>query len=204
MKLLKRIVSARNQIQIKEVKDGILLLPGNKYRLVLETSAVNFELKSEEEQDQIIDTFQNFLNSLPCAIQILVRTREIDIDGYLDEIKQKNDQETEILYKQQLEDYTQFIRTLVAGNKILTRKFYLVVTLTTQDKIQDFGLFKDQLFLKRDIVSKGLEKLGMKTRTLGNLELLDLFYSFYNPAHRKTQPLTQEAYDALFSTHYAL
>ena len=53
--------SARQQIQIKEVKDDILILPDNEYRTVIETSSINFELKSEEEQDVLIDTFQNFL-----------------------------------------------------------------------------------------------------------------------------------------------
>ena len=38
-------VSSRKQIQIKGVKDNILLLPNNEYRVVLETSSVNFELK---------------------------------------------------------------------------------------------------------------------------------------------------------------
>lgn len=62
--------SSRQQIQIKEVVDNILVLPGNEYRQILETSSVNFELKSEEEQDVIIDSFQNFLNSLPCESKL--------------------------------------------------------------------------------------------------------------------------------------
>ena len=49
--------SSRKQIQIKGVKDGILLLPGNKYRAVLELSSINFELKSEAEQDALIETY---------------------------------------------------------------------------------------------------------------------------------------------------
>ncbi|MDO8658746.1 MAG: hypothetical protein Q7K55_08445, partial [Candidatus Levybacteria bacterium] len=73
-------VSSRKQIQIKEVKDDILVLPNNEYRTIIETSSINFELKSEEEQDVLIDGFQNFLNSLPSQLQILIRVREVDID----------------------------------------------------------------------------------------------------------------------------
>ena len=50
--------SARTQVGIKEVRDGILVLPFNRYRAILSTSSVNFELQSEEEQDVIVDTFQ--------------------------------------------------------------------------------------------------------------------------------------------------
>ncbi|MFO0971391.1 MAG: hypothetical protein U0520_03545 [Candidatus Saccharimonadales bacterium] len=52
--------NSRQQIAIKGVRDGILILPGNQYRAVLEVSSLNFELKSEEEQDAIIDTYEAF------------------------------------------------------------------------------------------------------------------------------------------------
>jgi hypothetical protein len=56
----KKTGSARTQVGIKEVRDGILILPFNRYRAILSTSSVNFELQSEEEQDVIIDIFQLF------------------------------------------------------------------------------------------------------------------------------------------------
>ena len=49
--------SARTQIGIKEVRDNILVLPGNRYRVVLSTSSLNFELQSADEQDALVDTF---------------------------------------------------------------------------------------------------------------------------------------------------
>src|SRR3989344_30240 len=94
-------VSSRRQIQIKEVKDNILILPGNRYRTILETSSINFELKSEEEQDALIDNFQNFLNSLPCTLQILIRVREVDVDSYLAEFTKKAETEHEKIYREQ-------------------------------------------------------------------------------------------------------
>lgn len=192
-----KLASSRHQINIREVKDGVLVLPGNKYRMILETSAVNFELKSEDEQDQIIDTFQNFLNALPCSVQILIRTREIDIDGYLSDFMEHNNHETNKIYKEQLKEYGQFIKKLVSGNKILTRKFYLVIADSVDPGKADFSVIKEQLKLNQDIIIKGLERLGMKTRKLGNLEILELFYSFYNPSKLKTQPLTQQTFEAI-------
>ena len=120
-------ISSRNQIAIKEVRDGILVLPNNEHRLIIETSSVNFELKSEAEQDVLIDSFQTFLNSLPSQLQILIRIREVDIDQYVDSIETLKQTETEPQYLEQIDDYTQFIRQLVSGNKILSRKFYIVL-----------------------------------------------------------------------------
>jgi hypothetical protein len=181
--------SARTQIGIQEVRDGVLVLPNNRYRLVLTTSSLNFELQSAAEQDVIIDTFQSFLNSLTTPIQILIRVRELDIDRYLEELHASRASETQKIYRKQLENYSSFIRKLVAGNKILSRRFYLVIPY--ENKTVDFSLAKEQLQLEKDILVKGLEKLGMTARPLNSLEILDLFYSFYRPEQAKTQPLTK-------------
>lgn len=196
-------VSSRRQIRIKEVKDGILILPGNKYRAILETSAINFELKSEDEQDQLIDNFQNFLNSLPSSLQILIRVREVDIDRYLEEFAKSQSEETEEVYKEQVENYCGFIKDLVSGNKILSRRFYVVIPYEPEDHKDDFSLIKEQIQLSIDIISKGLEKLGMKTKELDSLEMLELFYYFYNPDKIKIQALKQEIIETVPEGNYA-
>ena len=183
--------SSRRQIQIKEVRDDILILPNKKYCTYLETSSINFELKSEEEQDVIIDSFQNFLNSLPCTLQFVVRIRELDVERYLERLTSKSQQEKETVYKEQVENYKTFIQTLISGNKILSRRFYIIISYIPTDT-SDFSLIKEQLYVNRDIVIKGLEKMGMKARALNSLEILNLFYSFYNPRLAKIQELNGE------------
>lgn len=195
-------VSSRRQIRIKEVKDDILILPNQEYRVILETSSVNFELKSEAEQDVLIDSFQNFLNSLSCQLQILVRVREVDIDHYIEDILKTKDKETEKVYRNQIDNYCNFIKNLVLGNKILSRKFYVVIPYKMDDKNKDFKLIKEQLRLLTDIVTRALEKLGMKARILNSLEILDLFYSFYNPDQIKTQALSGQTLQKLLENNY--
>lgn len=184
--------SSRQQIAIKGVRDGVLMLPNNQYRAILHVSSLNFELKSEEEQDAIIDTYESFLNSVGSSLQILIRTREIDMDKYLEELAERLNGETEKVYKKQLQNYDEFIRSLITTNKILTRHFYLIIPYAASGKA-DFELIKEQLNLKIDIVAKGMTRLGMHTRELSSLEVLDLFYSFYNPVQAKIQPLTEQA-----------
>lgn len=176
-------------MQLKEVRDGILVLPRNRFRAVLATSSVNIELQSEAEQDVLIDTFQAFLNSLTKPIQILIRTRSLDVDRYLEEFATTHADESEPVYRDQLASYRTFIRSLVAGNKILSRRFYLVLPFDGE-KGTAFDVVKAQLTLETEIIVKGLAKLGMTTRLLTSLEVLDLFYSFYHPEQAKTQPLT--------------
>lgn len=184
--------SARNQIDIKGVKDGVLQLPSRQYRATLQVSAVNFELKSEAEQDALIDTYESFLNSVGTPLQILIRTREIDLDRYLGEMHEQLANELDPVYQQQLVNYDEFIHSLVKTNKILTRNFYVVIPYTANRKLE-FELVREQLNQTVDIVIKGLSRIGMYARKLTSLEVLDLFYSFYSPTQAKLQPLTDQA-----------
>lgn len=168
------------------------MLPGNQYRMVLQVSSLNFELKSEDEQDAIIETYESFLNSVGTSLQILIRTREVDMDKYLEDLNERLDSEIEQIYRNQLQNYDEFIRSLITTNKILTRHFYIVVPYSTTSTL-DFELVREQLHLKLDIISKGMTRLGMHTNELGSLEVLDLFYSFYSPTQAKVQPLTEHA-----------
>lgn len=184
--------SSRNQIAIKGVRDGVLMLPNNEYRAILQVSSLNFELRSEEEQDAIIDIYESFLNSVGSSLQILIRTREIDMDKYLEDLTERLDDEAEEIYRSQLINYDKFIRSLITTNKILTRHFYVIVPYRPNVKA-DFELIEEQLNIKLDIVAKGMTRLGMHTNQLDSLEVLDLFYSFYSPTQAKIQPLTEQA-----------
>jgi hypothetical protein len=195
LKKSSKLVSSRSQIQIDGVKDGILHLPKGKYRLVLETSSINFELKSEEEQDAIVDTYQTFLNSLNIEFQILVRTRELDMDKYLSGFEARTEKEADDIYRKQSKSYIRFVNKLITNNKILTRKFYIIVPFSSSTK--DDSLVEEQLKQQADIIAKGLGRLGMQVRKLDSLEVLDLFYSFYSPKQAKRQPLKQQTISLL-------
>lgn len=195
------VASSRNQIQIKRVADNILALPNHEYRIVLETSSINFELKSEEEQDVIIDSFQNFLNALPCSIQILVRVREVDIDKYVEDMESLKSKESEAIYRKQIDSYSAFVKKLVLGNTILSRHFYIILPYRHPDQ-EDMAIIKEHLHLSRDIVIKGLERMQMKAKQLTSLEIINLFYAFYNSENLKTQPITKQSLEAIFKHNY--
>lgn len=195
----KKKQSSRSQIAIEGVRDGILVLPNNHYRAVLHISSINFELKSEAEQDAIIETYQSFLNSLATSLQIVVRVREMDMDKYLADFAERVKDEPEEIYKTQIENYTLFVKSLISQNKILTRHFYVVIPYSEREK--DFELVKEQINTTIDIVAKGLARLGMNSKQLTSLEVLDLFYSFYSPSQSKRQPLSSQTLQLLTESY---
>ena len=191
--------SSRLQIDIKGIEDNILLLPNHEYRLVLHVSSVNFELKSEDEQDALIETYQSFLNSLAGDLQIIVRVRELDIDEYVQNLESRLSSETEKIYVSQINSYTAFVKSLIKSNRILSRQFYVVVSYRG-DKKQEFDIAKEQIGIRADIIAKGLMRLGIQSKSLKGLELVDMFYSFYSPRQSKSQPLSNDGLFSLEST----
>lgn len=193
---LNRTGSARHQIAIQGVDNGVLILPNNEHRLVMETSSINFHLMSEDEQDAVVDIYKAFLNSLSFPIQILQKVRALDLDDYLHTFESKKETEDEEIYRNQIEGYTKYVQSLVKTNKILARQFYIVIPYRTKGK-ENIETAHEQLNGRLAIVEKGLGNVGIKTRRLNSLEILDLFYSSYNATDAKTQPLTEQTIDLL-------
>lgn len=193
--------SSRQQIAIKGVEDNILLLPNDEHRVILESSSINFHLMSEDEQDAVVDIYQAFLNSLSFPIEIVQKVRALDLDDYLLGFENKKNDETEEIYKKQIASYTKYVRSLVKTNRILSREFYIVIPYRAKSR-EGMGSVREQLVVRIATVEKGLGNLGIKIRQLSSLELLDLFYSSYNPTEAKQQPLSQQTLALLMRNYF--
>lgn len=129
------------------------------------------------------------------------KVRALDLDDYLEGFESKRKNETAKIYKQQIGSYIKYVKSLVKTNKILSRQFYIVIPYHTKNK-ETIEVAREQLANRLAIVEKGLGNVGIKTRLLNSLELLDLFYSSYNAADAKQQPLTQQTIDLLQKNYF--
>jgi hypothetical protein len=78
MAVAKRLPSTQEHLDIEDIRDDVVLLKNSNAAAVVQTSAVNFDLLSEEEQDAMIFAFASLLNSLTFPIQILIRSKRLD------------------------------------------------------------------------------------------------------------------------------
>src|SRR4030067_3166270 len=83
MDKLGKVPSTQEHLDIEDIRDDVVLLKNGSASALLQTTAVNFDLLSETEQDSMIFAFAALLNSLTFPIQILVRTKRMDIYNYL-------------------------------------------------------------------------------------------------------------------------
>ncbi|MBI4034250.1 MAG: hypothetical protein HY378_01740 [Candidatus Brennerbacteria bacterium] len=191
-------------VEVKDIKNGVVRLKDGGLRKVLIVSGVNFDLKSEEEQNLILSSFQNFLNTLDFSVQFFIHSRKINISGYLEFLKTRKGEEENELLKIQIEEYAEFIRSFVEENPIISKTFFAIVPydavkIPTQAK-GIMGLFKksppkkeeeaaeererkniEQLDRRVEQVTSGLEQIGLRATALEDGELTELFYNLYNP-----------------------
>lgn len=193
--------STQNYIDIEEIHNGVVILKNGGMRMVLMVSAINFALKSEAEQNAIIYSFQNFLNSLSFPIQIVMQSRRLDLSSYLARLKGKNKQENNALLRLQTADYIGFVEQLLTVANIMEKKFYLVIPYqpvvikhenilqkilnlfkpNKKTEIVDFEMHRKELAHRTEVAAAGLGSLGLRAVQLNTLELAELYYSSYNP-----------------------
>ena len=121
---------AQKLIEIKEIRDGVLVLKDGSLRVVMIASSLNFALKSQDEQDAIILQYQNYLNSLDFSVESFVQSRQLNIEPYLETLRDRLGREYNELMKIQTSEYIEFIKSFVESANIMTHSFYVVVPFT--------------------------------------------------------------------------
>src|SRR3990167_2295884 len=119
--------STQSFLDVAEIRDSILILRDGGLRSILAVSSVNFALKSEDEQNAIVASYQNFLNSLDFPIQILMQSRRMDINPYLDLMRERLSTVNNRLLQIQISEYTEFIQKLVETTHIMSKTFFVIV-----------------------------------------------------------------------------
>lgn len=203
--------SIQKHIQIKEIKDNVIVLKNKGIRAVLMATSLNFDLKSTEEQDAIIYKYQDFLNSIDFPVQIMISSRKFDVEPYIKSLNQKQIAQENELLKIQTMEYIDFIKGLTEITNIMTESFYVIIPYSPfaakkegvfssflkgggpkQEKEMEFIELKNNLWQRVEFVATGLRGMGIKTAPLETNELIELFYKLYNP-NAKEEPELKKA-----------
>lgn len=119
--------ASQNIVKIQEIKNNMVILRGGEYKAILEINPINYGLKTELEQEAIIQLFEGFLNSLTYDVQILMVSRKIDIDDYLMGLQEYMKTEENPTLRKQMQNYINFLSNLVKERNLLQKKFYLII-----------------------------------------------------------------------------
>jgi type IV secretory pathway VirB4 component len=124
--------STQRYLPFSQIRDNVIVMKDSSARVVLKCSTINFLLKSIEEQDAIIMSFQRFLNSIDFPIQIIIRSTKLDIETYLNKLNTLAIKQTNSLLQNQTYEYIEYLKKLIEVAQIMRKDFYIVVAVDSE------------------------------------------------------------------------
>lgn len=186
--------------EIEDVDHDIVMFVDGSCALAIATTAVNFGLLSEKEQEAIIYAYAGLLNSLSFPVQILVRSQHKDISSYLKLLEEQERRQKNPKLVASIADYRAFVAATVKEKDVLDKKFYVVIPFSAlelgastrvlfgskrrglpYEKTYIYDKALTVLTPKRDHIVRLLNRLGLQGKQLTNEQLVRLFFSIYNP-----------------------
>ena len=176
-------------VPIQDIENGMVISKNGSVAMIIQTSAVNFDLLSEAEQMAIIGSFAGLLNSLSFSIQIVIRSKKLDISSYLEKLVAAEEQQTSPLLKKLMQNYRNFVSSVIRENEVLDKQFFVVISVNSLELGLMFSNNNRELFLqkaltaltpRRDHIIRQLGRIGLKASQLDDEKLVKLFYDWYN------------------------
>ncbi len=206
------IAATQLHLRIAEIRDNTVVLKNGGLRSVLKVSSINFNLKSEQEQNSIMYSYQSFLNTLEFPVQIVIRSRKLDLDHYVEKLRGIAEKQANPLLQKETYEYIDYIKRLIEYADIMEKEFYCVIPMdparavgqtfiqkfwghmhpadsisSITQRHQEFEHLKKTLNQRTTTVTAGLEGCGLKATPLVTSELIALYYQIYNPLTARNQ-----------------
>ncbi len=209
-KAIAKDATTQRYLPFSEIRDNLVLMKDGSSRMVVRVQALNFNLKSEEEQDAIIHAYQRFLNSLRFPIQIVVRSLKVDIESYILKLKNLAVKQTNSLLQEQTYQYISFLSNLIDLAQIMRKDFYIVVPYDGDEgkSVRDlsvFGIFQNfwSALSQEESVSSIREKRRSADRLKkANLERVQTIRSSLESIGLKAHVVEKDELVRLFIAYY--
>ncbi len=131
-------------IPVKDISHGVITTTDGRYLKILEIEPINFMLRSDEEQFNIICSFASWLKISPVRLQFKSMTRKADSDKHIAMVRSELEIEPNEQCRALGEDYIRFVKD-VGNREALTRRFFLIFQYEelrrneTEDLAQIYG-----------------------------------------------------------------
>ena len=117
--------SFQEWLNVSTIAQNKITLNSGEILTVLKVLPINFKLKSQLEQNAILNSYKIFLKNLNSEIQILVSSKKTDVSKHLDEIL-KNTKENSPIYEMS-KDYIELINNIIEQKGTISKEFYIIL-----------------------------------------------------------------------------
>ena len=196
-KAVQKAGSTQDILGFDDVVDGVVVLPGGRYRLVMEVmGTINFPLMSDEEQDAVEASFSTFLMGLAAMgspVQMYVQSRKLDLQPQIDAIL-AGKQDLPANIQAYTDEHAAYLRRWMDYAPYVNRR-YIVLPYDAPGGCT-FERAKRELLRRKEVLERHVARY-LTCRVLDTDEIVDLFYTILNK-HKATAQRSQDAFALRF------
>jgi hypothetical protein len=169
---------------IRAIGPDMCLVGKDRFSSVLEAIPINFGLRSQKDQQRLVDAYTAFLNGIKFPVEILVRSDVLRLDDYLADLKSHED-DIEPHLRPSLGDYIEFLKETASLQHLVRRRFFIVLSWQGSDSrsrpLKRGEVLWDEaemeLGRRREMVEAGLRPLGIRLRLMNTGDLYRFLYA---------------------------
>lgn len=214
------LFNTETMLSISEIRNDTIIMKDGGLRAILRINGINLDLKNGDEQQIVLEQYKKFLNWLEYPIQILVRNTFLDLSNYLSYIDGNLQNIENPVLKGQGEAYYRFLQNIdMQQGLIYNKEFYIIVpyyegeqdkgqiqrsrwgklldVLNAKDTVEKivsryrwFLRGKNSLETRINLISDGLNGMGIGVDKITTSDIISLIFRYYNPLlHSSQSPL---------------
>ncbi len=180
--------AARQLMNIRSIRADTVFLNDMRVLGAVRVTPINFGVLSEQDKDTVIYGFLEFLNALNFPVQIVMRSVNLDLEDYLNNLKRRIKQRDDKLALAYFEHFAEYMRSYIKVNKINDRHFYVIISgkkkLTEKETL-------DSLETQCAEITARLSLSGIVSERMNTRQLMNFYKSYFTDSF--------ELYDAFIS-----
>jgi len=182
--------------EVLDIREDTVLMKNGNACLIIELQAVNFALLSSEEQDAKVFGYAGHLNSLSFPVQIVVRSKQVNIMPYVDSLGEASIKASNPKLASNILQYQQFVKDLVTSATVLDKQFFLVLSYSlleggigsvakmgstnTADLDSFFVKAHSGLKTKAESLLSQIDRMSLRAKVVEGDGLVKLFHDIFN------------------------
>ncbi|MCX6695873.1 MAG: hypothetical protein NTU61_06215, partial [Candidatus Altiarchaeota archaeon] len=168
----------REFYNLKDIDRDVVFTMDNRVLGVIQVFPQDLFSITPDDKNRVIAGYMKFLNGLDNDIHIVMRSTEIDVDSYLDSVKDRvlsiGDKRLEEYYN----SFADFVRKILSNQTISDREDFIIIPKKLGGDIEkDIEALDNQIAANMEL----LQNSGVGSKRLDKSDLIDLYTNFFVP-----------------------
>ena len=183
-------MSAQDLIPLKDIEKGILITPDNRMVQFLKVSAINLELTSNAECNEIFEVYEGFLKSLTYPVQTANVSMPVDLRTYISKQNQTLTQTKNPHKRMLLESYINYSMDIEINQDIMQRQRYIIfyeqLKEDTPDERHETALLIEE---KKQEIIDSLTELELEVESVTDIEVIRYLHTMFEYSTAQRRPI---------------